>query len=177
MNIVRRIFMGLGAVLAVTLVLTLAAPKTVRAVVSTLVIVSNTTSNPVPTLAAEASRSFVFHLDCSGRSVINCAPVYTVPAGEVAVVETFSSLCQSDTGGESIGNVLNYTAASDPNQREGIFFPPGQITITDAGTVSSLTQNLKIYAGAGSITMAAESVGTLSVDVSCSFTISGYLVP
>jgi hypothetical protein len=46
----KRLSTELGAALLVTLLLVVAAPKTVRAVVATLVQVSNTPSNPVITL-------------------------------------------------------------------------------------------------------------------------------
>jgi hypothetical protein len=46
----KRLLTELGAALLVTLLLVVAAPKTVRAVVATLVQVSSTPSNPVITL-------------------------------------------------------------------------------------------------------------------------------
>lgn len=48
MNVLRKILVGLGSLVAVALVLALAAPKTVHAIVSTLVTVVNTPANPVP---------------------------------------------------------------------------------------------------------------------------------
>jgi hypothetical protein len=46
----KRLLTELGAALLVTLLLVVAAPKTVRAVVATLVQVSSTPSNPAITL-------------------------------------------------------------------------------------------------------------------------------
>lgn len=53
MNIVRRIVVGLAGVIVVALAIELAAPKAVHAIVSTLVTVANTSSNPVPTVAVD----------------------------------------------------------------------------------------------------------------------------
>ncbi len=59
MNVLRKILVGLGCIVVIALVLALASPKTVRAVVATLVQVTNTPSNPVNTAAADAATAFV----------------------------------------------------------------------------------------------------------------------
>lgn len=51
MDVLRKIVIGLGAIVVVALMLALASPKTVHAIVSTLVTVANTSANPVPTTA------------------------------------------------------------------------------------------------------------------------------
>ena len=48
MNVLRRIAMGIGGTVVVAVVMGLAAPKTVHALVSALVTVANTPANPVP---------------------------------------------------------------------------------------------------------------------------------
>ncbi len=48
MNVLRRIAMVIGGTVVVALVIGLAAPKTVHALVSALVTVTNTAANPVP---------------------------------------------------------------------------------------------------------------------------------
>lgn len=53
MNVIRKVVLGLAGVVVVAFVLELAAPKAVHAVVSTLVTVSNTSGNPVPTIAVD----------------------------------------------------------------------------------------------------------------------------
>lgn len=53
MNIVRRIVVATAGVVVVALVLALAEPKAVHAVVSALVTVSNGPGNPVPTVAVD----------------------------------------------------------------------------------------------------------------------------
>jgi hypothetical protein len=47
-NLAKRMVTVIGGVTIAAFVLTLAAPKTVHAIVSTLVTVANTTANPVP---------------------------------------------------------------------------------------------------------------------------------
>ncbi|MGB7023290.1 MAG: hypothetical protein WBD73_05775 [Candidatus Acidiferrales bacterium] len=53
MNIVRRIVVATAGMVIVALVLALAEPKAVHAVVSALVTVSNGAGNPVPTMAVD----------------------------------------------------------------------------------------------------------------------------
>jgi hypothetical protein len=55
MNVLRRIIIGIGSIVVVALVFALVSPKAVRAVVSALVTVSNTTANPAITWDADKS--------------------------------------------------------------------------------------------------------------------------
>jgi hypothetical protein len=57
MNAFRKVLIGIGALAVVALGVELAAPRRVHAVVSALVTVANTTSNPVPTIDATQSVS------------------------------------------------------------------------------------------------------------------------
>lgn len=73
MNIVRRIVVGLAGVAAVALVLALAEPKAVHAVVSALVTVSNGPGNPVPTMAVDTRNVNV--VNTPNVNVTNTVPV------------------------------------------------------------------------------------------------------
>lgn len=73
MNIVRRIVVGLAGVIAVALVLAIAEPKAVHAVVSALVTVSNGTGNPVPTVAVDTRNVNV--VNTPNVNVTNTVPV------------------------------------------------------------------------------------------------------
>ena len=64
MNVLRRIAMSIGGTAAVALVIGLAAPKTVHAVVSALVTVANTSANPVPT--TDVMRSVAQNVERAG---------------------------------------------------------------------------------------------------------------
>lgn len=53
MNVLHRTVVGIAGIVVVGLALALSAPRVVHAVVSTLVTVSNTSGNPVPTVAVD----------------------------------------------------------------------------------------------------------------------------
>lgn len=88
MNVLRRIAMGIGGTVVIALVIGLAAPKTVHALVSALVTVANTSSNPVPVSnvnepALEAYQDFC-RADLSVGTGCN---FQTVPAGKRLVIQ------------------------------------------------------------------------------------------
>jgi hypothetical protein len=88
MNVLRRIAMAMGGTVVVALVIGLAAPKTVHAVVSALVTVANTSTNPVPVSnvnepALEAYQDFC-RADLSTSSSCNFK---TVPADKRLVIQ------------------------------------------------------------------------------------------
>lgn len=165
MNLVRRIVMGLGSLVAVALVLALAAPKTVHALVSALVTVSNTAANPVPTIGAEAGRAFVVGNSCLFTGATSCfvIPVYTVPAGETAVIESGSYTCSLNAGTALTLATMSFTA------------PGGNLASVHFSPVSSGSQNIKTYAGPGDIDASFDASGSQASG--CIFTVSGYLVP
>lgn len=100
MNVLRRIVMAIGGTAVIALVIGLAAPKTVRAVVSTLVTVVNTPANPVPTQSVDnpALQPFQAYAVCTTSAVAR-PPVCTasqfllVPLGMTAVMQYFSGEC------------------------------------------------------------------------------------
>ena len=97
MSVLRRIAMGMGGTVVVALVIGLAAPKTVRAVVSTLVTVANTSANPVPTQAMDNPALQHFEVSASCTTVVSCANdtvILNVPVGMTAVVQDVSADCQ-----------------------------------------------------------------------------------
>lgn len=88
MNVLRRIAMAIGGTVMVALVIGLFAPKTVHAVVSALVTVANTSSNPVPVSninepALEAYQDFC-RADLSVGTGCN---FQTIPAGKRLVIQ------------------------------------------------------------------------------------------
>jgi hypothetical protein len=82
MKFAKRLLMVAGAVALVGLFSVLLAPKAVHAVVSTLVTVSNTTSQPVPTIAVDTRNVNV--VNTPNVNVTNTVPV----TGTVAVSGT-----------------------------------------------------------------------------------------
>src|SRR5487761_260583 len=94
----QRIAMGIGGTVVVALVIGLAAPKTVRAVVSTLVTVANTPANPVPTQSVDnpALHPFQAQANCTADISGTCTAdqFFLIPAGMTAVVQYFSGECR-----------------------------------------------------------------------------------
>lgn len=182
MNVIRKIMMGLGGVVVVALVLALALPKTVHAIVSTLVTVSNTPANPVSTLAADAATAFVAEGTCSlftGVFSNDChvSLIYTVPSGQIAVIDSLTGYCQlsSGSGEEAVVFLLSYNSPSGSAVQT--FIAPNPVFQFPGGQASTGGQNLRTYAGAGAISVDGFTGNAeLSATDSCSFTLSGHLV-
>lgn len=66
MKVLQRFLMGFGSLLLLVVSLQLFAPEAVHAVVSTLITVANTTSNPVPSQQVIPSQPFFARLSLSG---------------------------------------------------------------------------------------------------------------
>jgi hypothetical protein len=180
MNVIRKIMVGLGSIVVVALVLALASPKSVRAVVSALVTVSNTASNPVPTVSSEAAKAFVAEGNCTFFSSANActATVYTVPSGETAVVESLSDFCAIDPGTQGGWFEVDFTAPA--GSAATVSLTPTTIFQSLLGTnVTEASANLKFYAAGGTPIQENLITGADQTDSgnSCRFTISGYLVP
>lgn len=178
MNLLRRVVIGIGSITVVALVLALAAPKTTRAIVSTLVTVVNTSANPVPTLATDALSAFDVTSSClfGGGSFCGVEPLYTVPAGQIAVIESTSGQCFINAGNISQAYFLIQNATA----------PTGFINLERTkgnagnGAVYTWTHSLKSYAFGGSsgtpiraevFTDTGETDGT-----GCGIEIAGHLV-
>lgn len=106
MNILRKIAFGIGAVTLIGILAAIATPRAAHAVANLLVTVTNTSSNPVPTLgsappAAQALRRGPSVCEFSPfNNVASCDAlgVFAVPANAVAVVEYVSGWCDAPAG-------------------------------------------------------------------------------
>lgn len=177
MNVVRRILVGLGSIVVVALVLALASPKTVHAIVSTLVTVSNTASNPVPTVSTDASTAFVEQGGCASFYLNTCtSPMYTVGAGQIAVIDSVSGVCQIDPGTAVAEFRLSYNSPSGSPML--LSTAPAAALKFGGNSASVGGQNLTTYASAGSISITAvtNQDETLTGDF-CRFTLSGHIAP
>jgi hypothetical protein len=190
MNILRRTLMAIGGMAVVSLVIALAAPKAAHALVATLVQVVNTTANPVPTSLTDALNSFDVENACnfslssnggsSGSDTCKIPAIYTVPAGKIAVVETVSGRCVTDTGTALREVRLDFlgNTATSPNS----WLVPGPAFPFYGGEVVSFAQNQKTYISAVSadapidveIFATAGQKSTTGAD-SCAVDISGHL--
>jgi hypothetical protein len=97
MSILKKIAIGFGGVVLAALLLALTAPKAVHAVVSTLVTVANTATNPVPVHSVDSPallQAFEVGGDCVSSAFQPCSgTLLTVPAGLTAVVQDVSGYC------------------------------------------------------------------------------------
>jgi len=153
------------------------APVSIVSSVPLTVGVNNTPSQPVPTLGAEALSSFVAYNSCAAAGTsLACqiAPIYTVPQGQIAVIESVAGFCGGTAPFAIIFLEMDFTGPD--GQPKGLRFAPGPVVPNGGGDVTAWGLNLKTYASSGDINFLAEgSVG--STGGSCNAVISGYLVP
>ncbi len=193
MNFVKRLLMVAGAVALAGIFGALLAPKAAHGIVATLVQVVNTPANPVPTAATEARNSF----DVTGFCIFNltdvCArsgttPIYTVPSGKIAVVETFSGVCVTDNGTPVREARIEWTpnsnnVPSDTGDHRSWTVPgPGLPSPAVASfDVGSFAQNQKTYVSATSADTSINVVifatsAQKTAEEFCTASVSGYLV-
>jgi hypothetical protein len=169
MQMVKRLLMGFGAILAAALMLAVAAPKSAHALVAALVQVTNTTANPVPTVATDNPG-----LQPLGNFQFNTAgpPTFTltVPAGKTLVLEEFGVDCAF------LGDPLVQTSIILYVQNSTIgtvytFVP----TVLDGHII--VTQAVHIYADAGSYLQIGTGVNLTGYPgLGCSASFSGHYV-
>jgi hypothetical protein len=203
MKILQRFLMGLGTVLLLALSLQLVAPKAVHAVVSTLVTVANTASNPIPVeQTKQATANFVTLLYNSDNAANQANPpwiqinpdgsreVFSLPAGQNFVITDllWEVNCDGSQGGgpcaTSSGTMVE-TELRTPSSFTGIFFNPPQ-TIGYISRASYATGILGLTAGAGESLRSGLVVSAMPVpyiypygrigEYIDRYTIQGYLV-
>jgi hypothetical protein len=181
MKFAKRLLMVAGAVALAGLFGVMLAPKAVHAVVSTLVTVSNTSTNPVPTVSTDASQAFVQGGSCSLVGTNFCgASVLTVPSGDTAVIESFSGECTVD---QDTVTVLPSIVVTNGSQIATTYFPNAPVfrgPDISAEYYATWAQNFKTYALAGSgvvVTIGVSPLQSSSGISACSVIIAGRLVP
>jgi hypothetical protein len=111
MKTLQRLLMGLGTFLLLAVALQLIAPKTVHAVVSTLVTVANTASNPVLTLSVDNPARTPFHATatCQEFNSDQCfaQDFLAIPPGMTAVVQDVSGYCRVQNNEGALGIPLH----------------------------------------------------------------------
>ncbi len=131
-NVLKRIAMGVGGVVIVALLLALVAPKAVHAIVSTLVTVANTYSNPVPVAQAKANYiNLAYDSNTSGYDELladGTSTPFSIPAGEKLVITDISwgAICVSvpfsgASCSKSPGDVTVFTIGGSPNLPGGFY--------------------------------------------------------
>jgi hypothetical protein len=139
MQFAKRLMMILASFVLLVAIVSLAAPKAVHATVATLVQVTNTSANPVPTVATDnpALQPFAHTYGVYGQ----LDHTFEVPAGKTLVIEQVEVSCFQivlpyAVLGVTTGGVQNYTT---------LFPAPAPGDNTNWG----LTQMVRFYADGG----------------------------
>ena len=188
MSLLKQALGFLGALVVFAAIVALVAPKAARGVAAALVQVTNTGANPVPTLAAEAFNSFDSNGYCQfipSDSGVNdfCLldPIYSVPAGMIAVVEHASGRCVVDagTGVREARVKIGPSSGLDKLPTQFSFLVPGSPEgFPTNNSIVSFAQATKTYVAAGNpvdFEVFATNAQSTLFD-SCELDISGYLV-
>lgn len=192
MRLLKQAVAVLGTVVLVAMTVALLTPKTAHALVAAMVQVVNTPSQPVPTLAADPLTSFVASNTCPFgdppdrvRDGCDIVPLYTVPAGKTAVIESASGNCVTNSGTTIREFQLQLTG---PNGAAQFSFPSspavagnGDSTGGVAFAVTTTAQDFKSYASAGTpinffgYASANQQLFSNAQSPGCTFSVSGHL--
>ena len=141
--------------------------------------VNISSAQPVSTLGAEALTSFVGFNSCgflnnsSDCTIGPPIPIFTVPQGQIAVIESVNGFCGGTAPFAIIFLEIDFTGPD--GQPKLMRFAPGAAVQNAGGEEITWGLNLKTYASAGPINFIAEQV-TGSTGGSCNAGISGHLV-
>jgi hypothetical protein len=175
MKLLQRFLMGLGTVLLLAVSLELFAPRAVHAVVSTLVTVANTPSNPVYTTDAINSENLLqvtctlpeTSFDGNSISTRNC---YTVPAGQRALIEQVDGICSTPTG-SGVANVSLYVDSQTQHQ-----LPLHQESANGSLTYYTFSVPSHYYSGVNA-TFLSFAIPPAGGGANCFVNVSGRLMP
>jgi hypothetical protein len=169
MNILRKAITTLGGVFLAALLITALAPKAARGVAAALVQVTNTSTNPVPTVSADANfpyEAFLCIGNCGTAPTSFSVPSTTATGVSVKrlVIEDLNTFCSA--GSEILQ--LEVPAPADTNQ-PGV--PIAYLFLeTDAAFGGSIGHAIvRIYADPLATVSFNGSSGT------CSANVTGYL--
>lgn len=120
MKFAKPALMVVGCVLLTGLTLTLVAPKTVHALAATLVQITNTRSNPVPTQDVDIAARHPFTATCNvyanGGAFATCQPTPAPPTtGYETVIQNVNIALNQDSGNVQpfVTDLSYYTAGAD----------------------------------------------------------------
>ena len=179
-SLAKRMVSVIGGLAIAAFLVTLATPKAVHAIVSTLVTVSNTAANPVPTRAADNPARQAVLLTAgivmpdgqpTGTLLMNSESVqFTVPAGQRLVVDSVSGNMSAPSGQTPIEvAVLGNSQAQ--------IFPVATFQGSSGGfNVFSFATPITTYLDPGSQPLAFCSRGPSSSGTAfCNFFVAGHL--
>ena len=116
MKLLKQALAALGILMVVAIFVVLVTPKATHAIVATLVQVVNNGSSPVPTFTVSAQHGFTAQGTCifDTNTLCSIPSLYTVPAGQTAVIELVSGWCVVPDGVTSVVSSLNFQFLSFP---------------------------------------------------------------
>lgn len=164
MRLLKQALAVLGAFVVFLAIAALVAPKAARGVAAALVQVTNTSANPVPTVATDNPAAQPFQSFSTGSQLLFGV---SVPVGKRLVIENISAACVDATPILSDmrvfttagGNFAQYTSAPQTvGTQEIIWNQPG-----------------RLYADSGTGVTIGTGAGTASGS-NCAASLSGYLV-
>ncbi len=171
MNFAKRVLMFLCFVVLVAAVVSVLAPKATHALVATLVQVTNTSANPVPTHSMDAQNAFQTSFALGFDSV----PV-TIPSGQRLVIDFVSISGDAQSVGGPIQPDIIFNSTLTGGGSASYYLEPGSspINIPGEGQVY-LAQPVKIYAD--TLNVSGGYAGYAPSFFSFTVNISGHLVP
>jgi hypothetical protein len=159
------------SVIGLGLILGVATSRDLRAAVSALVTVSNTSANPVPAQLMDAKNAFQANLTM-GLSTQNIA----IPPGQRLVVEyvSISGIANSLSGAIQPSIILESSLTGGLNANYYLQPGPSPVNIPGANQLY-LAQPVKVYAD--SLTVAPAYAGFAPFTYTFNVALSGHLVP
>ena len=166
-----RISLMTLSVIGLSLILGVATSRGVRAAVSALVTVANTSANPVPTQAVDAKNAFQvdFNLGLSPQPI-------SIPAGQRLVVDfiTISGIADSLNGPIQPSIILQSSLTGGGSASYYLQPGPTPVNIPGANQLY-LAQALTVYAD--SLTVSPAYAGFAPFTYTFNVSLSGHLVP
>lgn len=166
MKFMKQTVYMVGTLVAVAMIATLVAPKSVHALVATLV---RDVDNP--------ARATIVSAVCLtarlGGGGTNCE-LYTVPSGQRLVIEQIEAICTTPTGTSVYTGALNFSAGG--NYSSHWFALPSQGPTDIGGQRFVANQPVRYYVDPGSFVSFGEFSNDPTGNEDCEARVNGYLV-
>ena len=189
MRLLKVTAVVLGAVGIIAAIAGFVTPKTGHPLVARLVQVVHTLANPVPTVKADEPKVFVVSKTCTFgdapefvAATCGIEPLYTVPKGKTAVIDSVSGLCVTDFSTTIREFQMQYTGP-DGTPAQVSFPPSPAVPFDDQFEVSITALNFATYAFGGLAGqdiifkgLASEPQTATFFTKNCRFTLSGHFL-
>ncbi|MGA8221333.1 MAG: hypothetical protein WB780_06720 [Candidatus Acidiferrales bacterium] len=185
MKYAKRMLMVAGALALAGILGVAIVPKAAHGLVAAMVQVVNTSANPVPTLEEDAQTAFVANNFChfggppdDTAFFCDISPLFQVPAGKTAVIESFTGFCTTDSPSGTQEFLLRFLGPSGTEAL--ITIPASTVVPSSIQNVSFAALNFKSYASGGAsgapINFQGEGTSNESTTDICQVSLSGHLV-